>query len=312
MTSYIKKTSLTEKQIESDVAAYLAWCAIGTPFRLLDVNEQLTGADRLCDAVMPVYLQFKKSQGLDPLPNIVLKSRSNESALQEIRRFRKRNDLADNPTLYFQLRKKAEKATDFQHNVLLANHKPPNSYAVYVAPLSLDKDEYFKYLIGGPSFDYHPWRFEGSKLWDEWNNHARLRHFHLQPFLRNHISIPPHERVDTHEHHYAYSMSGDEVSWHSPAIIDGGPFRLSDFMTDRTREFLSVENSLPTAEQGVANAITVIGELGISPETIISGDSALEQLRSYGVWLRKTYDIRQILLSANLKTLQLLRSSGDR
>lgn len=89
MTSYIKKTSLTERQIESDVAAYLAWCSIGAPFRLLDVNEQLTGADRLCDAVMTVYLQFKKSQGLDPLPNIVLKSRANESALQEIRRFRR-------------------------------------------------------------------------------------------------------------------------------------------------------------------------------------------------------------------------------
>ncbi|TRW25347.1 hypothetical protein FMM05_08570 [Flavobacterium zepuense] len=65
-----KDSELSEDQIEADVASYLGFI---TPFwskrfQLKSVNEQLTGADKLFNRFVPIYLQFKASQGLKPLP----------------------------------------------------------------------------------------------------------------------------------------------------------------------------------------------------------------------------------------------------
>ena len=67
--------------------------------------------------------------------------------MEDIREFRCRNGLDDNPTLYFKLRNKAKTASDFQHNILKNHHTPPNSYAIYVAPLILDKNEFSNTLF---------------------------------------------------------------------------------------------------------------------------------------------------------------------
>src|SRR5690606_25156378 len=48
----------------------------------------------------------------------------------------------------------------------------------------------------------------------------------LVPFLRGHISIPPHEDVTTSEHYYSYSKSGGNIAWHSGEKLKGD-FRLS-------------------------------------------------------------------------------------
>ncbi|MFS8054246.1 hypothetical protein QD357_15545 [Rhizobium sp. BR 317] len=47
--SYLLKSQLSEKQIEADVSFYLGWCSNEMPFRLLDIDEQETGADKLFD-----------------------------------------------------------------------------------------------------------------------------------------------------------------------------------------------------------------------------------------------------------------------
>lgn len=216
MPAYHIDSSLTEKQIEADVASYLGWCSKDLPFRLLDVNEQETGADKLSDITVPIYIQFKKSHGLKPLHLVGIKSRKNESPLQSIRRFRSRHGLADNPSLYFQLRAKADGATDFQHNILYAHHRPQKSYAVYVAPLILDLKKYYNELCEGPRYLDDPWAWREGRLLTSWGPGVWLSRYGLQPFLRRHISIAPHQKVTTHNHYYAFSESGDEVSWHSP------------------------------------------------------------------------------------------------
>jgi len=303
MTSYIIRGNLSEKQIETDVAMYLGWCSAGLPFQLLDVNEQLTGADKLFDVVMPIYLQFKKSTGLKPLTAALSRRRANESALQRVREFRRQHQLDDDPTLYFQLRAKAEHAADLQHNVLLAHHQPERSYAIYVAPLYLDRQSYYDELTRGPRFMGDPWRWSDSEIWHGGERLAWLSRFDRQPFLRNHVTIAPHERVADHKHYYAYSDAGDAVSWHSPTMVDGGDARLSDFMSQRVRQFLLSEDK-PSAQAGLQAARRALDELNMSSEVPLDEGEPLDSLRRHGLWLWKTYEIRQILICSSKEMLQ--------
>lgn len=307
--TYLIEGDLTERQIEADVAQYLGWCAEGMPFRLHDVNEQLTGADKLCDVAVPIYIQFKKSTGLRPLSIILpLKRRANESALQDIRRFRAKQELPDNPTLFFGLRKRAKGAVDLQHNILLEHNRPPASHAIYVAPLSLDRRAYFDELCDGPRFRDDPWSWQGSKIWHGWPIRTWISHFDRQPFLKGHISIAPHQRVEDHHHHYAYSIGGDSVSWHSPEVLERGPSRLSDFMSLRVRQLLSPGYDLPSVEQSLGVAMDLLREMDSPREQILGEGEPLEKLHSYGKWLWKKEEIRQFLLLARRKDLEEVRS----
>lgn len=295
-------SNLSEKQIEADVAAYLGWCSKSLPFRLLDINEQETGADKLYDVTMPIYIQFKKSLGLRAL-GMVPRTPGHDGPLQRIRHFRARHRLADNPTLCFQLREKSPSAPDYQHNVLFAHNQPQRSYAIYVAPLILDRDSYYRDLCEAPRYLDSPWSWREANLLNSWGPNPWLSRYDLQPFLRKHVSIAPHQRVDTHKHHYAYSEAGDDVSWHSPTLIEGGPFRLSDFMTQRVRELLLGDEALPSPDDALSVASEALSSLDLSPEDILSGENSFERLRSYGRWLHKTFEIRQILLCASSKQL---------
>lgn len=305
--SYIIKSELTEKQIEADVAMYLGWCSADMPFRLLDINEEATGADKLFNVTVPIYMQFKKSEGLSRFPEPSFKMRANESPLQSIRRFRSRNQLSDDPTLFFGLRALAKQASDFQHNVLFAHHHPSKSYAVYVAPLYLEKQRYYEELCSGPRYLPDPWEWRNAEIISDYGRHSWLSRYGRQPFLRNHISIIPHVRVSCHRHYYAYSVSGDEVSWHSPSIIDGGPFRLSDFMSLRTREIMTGDEILASPEAALSVAESVIKNLSLDAHDVFHSETPFDRLRDYGRWLWQTYDIRQFLLCADRDFLSKIR-----
>ena len=115
MTKYQIKSNLSEKQIEADVAGYFGYCSKSAPFRLLDTDELKTGADKE-DITLEnngglIYIQFKKSEGLRAVSEIQLSNRKNRCKLEDIREFRCRNGLDDNPTLYFKLRNKAKTAS---------------------------------------------------------------------------------------------------------------------------------------------------------------------------------------------------------
>jgi len=147
---YLIKSQLSEKQIETDVAHYFGWISQGAPFRLLDANEQLTGADKkFVDGSrgFAFFLQFKVSHSLYSVNIVPPSNRKNRSQLEEIREFRKNHGFGDNPTLYFELRKKAKKAHDFQHNILMKFAKQPSSEALYVAPLHLDKKPILQFFV---------------------------------------------------------------------------------------------------------------------------------------------------------------------
>lgn len=242
MTKYQIKSNLSERQIEADVASYFGWCSKDMPFRLLDTDELKTGADKEYKSIWGclIYIQFKKSEGLKSVSEIQLSNRKDRSKLQDIREFRYQHGLDDNPTLYFKLRDKAKTASDFQHNILKKHHKPPYSYAIYVAPLILDKNEYYNALFNSCHLydryllDPFNWR-----IIDNYGIQV-IRHI---PFLKNHVSIIPHEIVTNSNHYYAYSQTGTDISWHSPSILEYEPRRLSDFIyklfSDKQNEEMS-------------------------------------------------------------------------
>jgi hypothetical protein len=298
VASYIIEGTLSEKQVEADVAAYLGWCSTGLPLRLLDVDEQLTGADKCLNIAFPLFINFKKSTGLTPLQKEILKPRANQSALQGIRTFRYKNRLGDNPTLFFKLRAKSTTAVDFQHNILMQYNQAPHARALYVAPLELDKYRYYELLSSGP-------RYVAPYFWKRHVIHERniSMLFDFQPFLKNHVSIPPHEKVSTCEHFFAYSQTGDDITWHSPSIISRAPMRLSDFLSNQARIILQDAERMPTPEETSGLVEGIIRGLGYSPDDILKGDTPLDRLQAHGRWLRDTHDIRQFLFLGSQKVI---------
>lgn len=224
---YKIKSEISEDQIETDVASYLGYI---TPFwserfRFTTVDEQLTGSDKLFDRFVPIYLQFKVSEGLRPLA-INFNLLSPNKPLQGIRRFRRQNTLANNSTLYFRLRDQAATALDFQHNILRRFHQPPWQYALYIAPLSLTTAEYDQSLrmsLFERLFTLHPFIFRSVEVM----TNILRQSLGVNPFLRGHISISPHIDVTTSEHYYSFSKSGSDLAWHSEGETLKGDFRLS-------------------------------------------------------------------------------------
>jgi hypothetical protein len=193
---YKLRSQISENQIEADIASYLGYI---TPiwarrYRLLSVDEQTTGADKLFDRFLPIYMQFKVSQGLQPPKPIF--TRPAESSLAKIIRYRRQNDLSGDPILYFQLRRLSFR--DYEH--------------------ALNSDWFMRL------YPFDPFFHRELQIHD-----AETRRNVLlggSPFLRNHISIPPHKRADTYNHHYSYSQSGGDVAWHGGELL-AGDFRLS-------------------------------------------------------------------------------------
>lgn len=296
MTKYQIKSTLSEKQIEADVASYFGWCSESTPFRLLDTDELKTGADKeyksICGGL--IYIQFKKSEGLRAVSEIQLSNRINRSKLEDIRKFRYDNRLDDNPTLYFKLRDKAKTASDFQHNILKNHHAPPNAYAIYVAPLILDKNEYYNAL------------FNSCHLYDRYLldpfNWRMIDNYGIQviqhiPFLKNHVSIIPHEIVTNSNHYYAYSQTGTDISWHSPSILEYEPRRLSDFIY---KLFSDKQNEEMSSIANIAMNIIDILE-GTKSEFNFKNykENPILLIKKYGEWLKTNYSIKQFMIIKN-------------
>lgn len=291
---YKLKSRLSEDQIESDVASYLGYI---TPFwskrfQLKSVNEQLTGADKLFERFVPIYLQFKVSEGLKPLQFGIPFTRS-KFPLQRIRRFRRQNNLDDNPTLYFRLRKMAKHATDYQHNILLSFHNPPNQYALYVAPLSLNIDEYNSSLEVSMIKRYfirNPFSFLGRVI------HTGTSNFPLGliPFLRGHISIPPDTKVTTSEHYYSFSKSGSDIAWHSGDKIEGD-YRLSTKISEIYNSCLNYKE-IGYNKESYANYIKKYLKENMDLERINRYDSQENLVYNFANYLKIEYNIKLMLL----------------
>ncbi|EPF7653821.1 hypothetical protein ACSVKH_004281 [Vibrio vulnificus] len=231
MSKIIIKSSLSEKQMEADIASYFGWVSDGLPLRLMDVDEQLTGADKvLYDQALAIFMQFKVSKGIKPISEIKRSNRKNRGKEELIREFRHDNGLNDQPTFYFELRAKAKTAKDFQHNILLDYSNTHWSVGFYVAPTHLDTTEYYNSLFTSTSkcSSSFPFLYEERKYF--YSENSWIEDVGLVPFLNEHVSIVPTERVDRHTHHYSYSKAGTDIAWHSPYIVTRDPSRFSDLL----------------------------------------------------------------------------------
>jgi hypothetical protein len=291
-------SELSEKQIEADIATYFGWITPtgnATPFRLLDIDEQITGADKLFDSVIPIYMQFKVSEGLTRLTNNLFVSLFPLTPLQRIRVFRSREHLYDDPTLYFKLRAKAETATDFQHNILMKFANTGSSYSFYVAPLTLTRIHYEQMLYSSVN-RFLPFPFDRNEIIKIYQT-AWVSHLGLVPFLRGHVSIVPHETVSTENHFYSFSPNGTDIAWHSSWIVSQSATRLSD----------QFKNIFSTAFNNRERWTSLRSHLQILSKykdfDFFQFDNAanndlqpIQQLVNFGKKLYDKYQIRQLLL----------------
>ena len=309
---------LSEKQIEADVATYFGWVTpVGknAPFRLLDVDEQVTGADKMFDQVIPIYMQFKVSEGLTKLTNNIFSTPFtfpfHLTPLKRISVFRKRVSLYDNPTLYFKLRAMAKTATDFQHNILLKLANTGISHSFYVAPLTLSRDDYKQNLFSSTDrfLDYPFYVGDNMEIHQErWSSH-----FGFVPFLRAHISIVPHERVATDNHYYSFSPNGTDIAWHSPKQLSNSASRLSD-MLKRIFASAFANRKSWTSPREFISFISDFKEFDfIKPLNENNNDNyGIEQLVDFGRELYNRHEIRQLLLLTKTEYLIELEKYNNR
>lgn len=291
-----RDSDLSEDQIEADVASYLGYITPfwSSRFQLKKVNEQLTGADKLFDRFIPLYLQFKVSEGLKPLAfNFTLSSPN--LPLQRIRNFRRQNNINTDPTLYFRLRDKAPTATDFQHNILMSLHSPPRQFAFYVAPLTLSIDEYnesLKTSLFDRFFTFDPFRFR-----DEFRfSGVGKESIGLMPFLRGHVSIPPHELVTTSEHYYSYSKAGTNIAWHSGQKLKGD-LRLSTQLINIFEFAYGYRDGGYGKEEYIEfiNEFAKTNKLNFNSNPNFPDNTIFE----FGYYLKETHDISLMFLGIN-------------
>lgn len=285
---------LKKNLLKIDIARFLGSFTpmLGRLYYLENANEQLTGADLISEDTnaIPIYIQAKVSQGLKTITKIPASTRSNRSKLEDIREFRHNLslDINDDYFLYFQLRKKAETALDFQHNILMNYTNTGFSHAFYIAPLIIEKSNYEKQFLDFHNFPFEPFYFHRYELRDRnWTSY-----FGFIPFLRNHISIIPHERIETHEHFYAYSKDGLDVTWHSPEFVDGNPSRLADRMVKIMRDFYNSEkkDTLRTLANKLRNMPIMQGVQMIN-------EKAIDIITIHGQILERNFGIKQLLIT---------------
>ena len=302
MVSYVIKCEFLEDQVEKDVSNYLGLISRlwGPRLRLLQVDEQLTGADALFNwRARAFYLQFKVPIGLEsttttPLPKT---PRLNESKLQDIRRFRADQSLVDSPhSLCFQLRRMAKTATELQHNILFRHEQPPHSRAAYVCPTALTKNEYEWAMT--PNLLYRlldtPFQFQSARI----NVFGAIQSIQESPMLRGHAVIVPHSAVTDFNHYYSFSQVGSSVAFHSqPTVVRSEALRLSDFISASLIDWLDSgpEGFLPykVLAKEIRAAARAVGDDKQTEQ--MDDENPQAWLGRYGRELQWQYGIRQII-----------------
>lgn len=299
VATYELPVELSEKQIESDVSnyfGYLSSCAASFGrFRLLDVDEQVTGADKsFVDGAMAYYLQFKKPCGLRPVTPAETSKKlpSNASTKQQMRRFRHVEKLDQEPySICFHLHPLAKTATALQHNILLSYEKPPHSRAIYVCPLELTSVKYMASMTPHCE-DMYPFLFHEF----QWIRHgAHVAHAARSlPYLRGHAAIVPHAIVSSADHYYSFSYHATDVAFHSPINLSPGPTRLSDYVGAEVEQILAADTK-PTVGQLVAG-LRETAAAWIEPGDGLDADDDFGWLHKHGLLLRQKHGIRQMVL----------------
>ncbi|HEY3431394.1 MAG TPA: hypothetical protein VGK09_02490 [Rhodocyclaceae bacterium] len=303
VTNYQIESDLTEKQIEADVSNYFGRLSpfFGQSLRLLDINEQLTGADKLHKTRgIAFYFQFKAPIGLKSVAaqKLPVVPRKNESKLMGIRRFRYSNKLQDSPySICFGLHdNEPPTVNQLQHNVLFAHENPPVSRAMYICPTVLLEDEYVQQM-------HLPW-------WRRPLAHPFYRHEARQlmvgaichelsraPFLRAHATVIPHASVTSADHYYSFSKHATDYAFHSPMVFgDDVPRRLSDFLSKQVEGIYSNIDSVPRLTDLVKRISAAARDyLPNAQVGALEPGNEIALLQAYGQQIKRMYGIRQVI-----------------
>jgi hypothetical protein len=288
--------NLSENQMEEEIAQFFSWYSLGCPMRLQSISEQSTGADKQVSSKIygSIFMQFKVSEGFSLKPPEVYR----DSALKNIIQFRLKNDLLDDPILFFKLRRKAKTAKDLQHNILMKMNDPKNNtYGIYVAPLTLDKDEYNKQLFPNMFARHFPFIIFNHKLFrlsEQQILESSLKILSQAPILKYHFSIAPHERVINEKHYYSYSTNATNICWHSDKYFEEiNISRLSDFFYNLSENILYNEFNLSK----LCNNLNDILQL----DSKVNDNDLFGFLKLADKYLYNNYKIKHYLITVNSK-----------
>ncbi len=265
------------------------------PFALVPLSkkdEVIYGADAMIDSVSPLYIQFKRSFAYpDNSPSSIIKDR------------KKLNANCSPKTLFFELRDKQPKHTDYQHNVLfdlkVKLDAAGKGKAFYTAPLFLNRIAYLMAVHMSSLLSWRPWPwFMYEPFYEQTQNiltsSGSIR-FQNIPILKEHIVIPPHVRVSTHKHKYSFLESGKELCYHEPSILEE-----TSTLGQTIYDFLRFRDGQPTTEMiniDESRALLDNLKIGLSNQNQKDqGQSVIDQWINFGDKLRTEFDIFQFML----------------
>lgn len=265
------------------------------PYALVPLSkkdEVIYGADALIDSISPIYIQFKRSFAYpDSSSSSIIKDRKKLKANYSPR------------TLFFELRDKQPKHTDYQHNVLFDLKTKLDTAgkgkAFYAAPLFLNRTAYLMAVHMSSLLSWRPWHwFRYEPFYEQTQNiltsTGSIR-FQNIPILKEHIVIPPHAKVTTHKHKYSYLETGKEVCFHDPTNLDN-----QSTLGQTIYDFLKFQDGQPTTEMINLNESTSLLESlqGEQLDEIQDGqnESIINRWTEFGERLRSDYGIYQFML----------------
>lgn len=180
-------------------------------------DEVIYGADAFIDSISPFYIQFKRTFAYpDFSKSHIIKDRKNLKAN------------CSPQSLFFELRDKQPKHTDYQHNVLFDLKSKLESSgkgtAFYTAPLFLNRSAYHLALHMSSLLSWRPWHWFMDEPFHKQTQNIITPTGNIKfqniPILKEHIVIPPHKKVTTHKHKYSFLENGKEVCFHEPTILN--------------------------------------------------------------------------------------------
>jgi hypothetical protein len=261
--------------------------------RWLGADARLNG--RL-NSFKPFYMQFKRPSAYP------------ESSTSKIISERKSLDLSAAPrALFFGLRQKQETQRDYQHNVLyrLRNRLRARDIgdATYVCPLFLDRSAYrFHVHMSGLMRWVIPWRYSP---WDSKdiliNSSNGSMTFDAIPVLREHVSIPPHEKVTSADHSYSFNEQGSDLCFHSPLSLPQGSLSLTEFLKNLIGDPDGNDRFIPADESGkILHELFAEIEEGerdsLLPEEVLNIEDGFTAWLSWGSYLKAEFQIEQFAL----------------
>lgn len=206
-------------------------------------------------------------------------------------------------SLFFSLLPKQPHHNDCQHNILYRLQrrlrKKNLGNAAYVCPLFLDRAAYSSRV-----------HWAGIYMWMQFYpdvpfNHRSLQvrqngrvfNFNQVPVLAEHISIPPHDKVQNTKHRYSFDEAGQDLYFHSPMELPEGSTTLDIFLENLAQDFFKDQKKLtPEMSYEILQDLCSIVDPEsptLEKELELDGEDPIGSWLFFGDYLRREYNIEQ-------------------